>query len=111
MANMEMIEAELKQYLEDSPNLSRQDRYVHLIAIFKKHFDMEKSEHQLTGSDFNSIMNYAKSSYAQTSLPMKITNREIYPSEVGSVLIVESVIGYLNRFKLLKRMVQIDYTR
>lgn len=106
-----MIEAELKQYLEDSPNLTRQDRYIHLIAIFRKHFDMEKTEHLLTMNDFQSIMNFAKSSYAQTPLPMKISQREVYSSEVGNVLIIEAVITYLNKFKLLKRLINVDYSK
>lgn len=111
MANMEQIESELRQYIEDAQNLSRGDRFTHLMAIFKKHFEMEKTEHQLTMGDFHDIVSYAKSQYVHTTLPMRISKREIYPSEVANVLMIEAVIAHLNKFKILKRLVKIDYTK
>lgn len=106
-----MIEQELRQYLEDAQNLSRQDRFTHLMAIFKKHFDMEKTEHILTMGDFQGIMSYAKTQFINTVLPMRITKREVYPSEVPNVLMIEAVVSYLNKSKILRRLVKIDYTR
>lgn len=111
MANMESIETELRQYLEDAPNLDRQDRFTHLMAIFKKHFEMEKTNHLLTMGDFHEIVSQAKSDYVKTSLPIYITRREVYPSEVAHVLLIESLIGYLNKSKVLKRLVKIDYNK
>ena len=111
MANMEQIERELIQYIDDSPNLSREDRLLHLKAIFSKHFDMEEAEHQLTINDFHEIIGFAKNHYLQTVLPMKISRREIYPSEVPQVMMIEAIIMYLNKFKLLRRLVRIDYNR
>lgn len=110
MANMETIEAELRQYIEDSANLSRQDRYVHLKAIFDKHFAMEKTEHLLTMGDFQQIVSYAKSQFVNIKLPAQISKREVYPSEVPHVLMIEAVISYLNRSQILKKLVKIDYT-
>lgn len=111
MANMDQIEMELRQYIEDMPNLSRNDKFTYLKAIFEKHFAMEKMEHQLTRGDFHEIVSQAKSQFAGTTLPMRISKGEIYPSEVGNVLLIESVIGYLNRHNVLKRLVKIDYTK
>lgn len=108
---MEMIEAELRRYLEDAPNLSRDDRFIHLMAIFKKHFEMEKTEHLLTMGDFHEIVSYAKSSYARTTMPIKITKREVYTSEVNLVLMIEAIIAYMNKSKVLNKVVKIDYTR
>ncbi len=110
MANFETIEAELKQYVEDAQNLSRQDRYTHLRAIFDKHFAMEKTEHVLTMSDFNGIVSYAKTHYNEISLPATISNRDVYPSDVGQLCTIEALVSYLNKFKILKRLVRIDYT-
>lgn len=110
MANMEMIETELKQYLQDAEHLDRKDRYVHLKAIFDKHFAMENTDHLLTMGDFHEILGYAKSQYSDATLPMRISRREIYPSEVTHVLMIESILTYLNKFKLLKKLVKIDYT-
>lgn len=111
MANMETIEQELRQYIEDSANLSRQDRYTYLKAIFDKHFAMEKTEHLLTMNDFQGIISYAKGQYVNLTLPAKISKREVYPSEVQFILMIESVIGYLNRSKILRKLVKIDYTK
>jgi hypothetical protein len=111
MANMETIETELRQYIEDSANLSRQDRYTHLKAIFDKHFAMEKTEHLLTAGDFHEIVSYAKSQYATMTLPAQVSRREIYPSEAPHLLMIEAVISYLNKNKILKKLVKIDYSR
>lgn len=110
MANMDTIEQELKQYIEDSPNLTRNDRYVHLKAIFDKHFAMEKTEHMLTMGDFHEIVSFSKSQYVQIPLPATVSNREIYPSEVGYLCMIEAVISYLNKSQILKKLVRIDYT-
>lgn len=111
MANMEQIESELRQYIEDSPNLSHADRFTHLMAIYRKHFDMEKTEHQLTMGDFHEIVSYAKSHYSKAILPMRISKREVYASDVPHVLMIEAVVSYLNKFKLLKRLVRVDHTK
>lgn len=110
MANMETIEAELRQYIEDSANLGRQDRYIHLKAIFDKHFAMEQTEHLLNMGDFQQIVSYAKSQFVNIKLPAQISKREVYPSEVAHILIIEAVLSYLNKSKVLKKLVKIDYT-
>lgn len=111
MANEETIEQELKQFLEDSRNLSISDRYIQVKAIFDKHFAMEKTEHLLTMEDFQNIIRYAKSQFVNMTLPAQISKREVYPSEVPQVLMIEAVIGYLNKSKLLRKLVKIDYTK
>lgn len=110
MANMETIEQELRQYIEDSANLSRQDRYTYLKAIFDKHYAMEKTEHLLTMNDFQSIISYAKGQFNQIALPATISKRDVYPSEVPHIMMIEAVIAYLNKSKILKKLVKIDYT-
>lgn len=111
MSNLETIEQELRQFINDAEHLTRQDRYTALKAIFDKHFAMEKLDHMLTSGDFHEIVSYAKAQYVNTTLPMKISKKEIYPSEVGHVLMIEAVIAHLNRFKLLKKLVRFDYNK
>lgn len=111
MANMETIEAELRQYIEDSANLNRQDRYIHLKAIFDKHFAMEKTDHMLTMGDFKEIVSYAKSQFINLTLPAQISKREVYQSDIAHLLIVDAVLTYLNKSKVLKKLVRIDYTK
>ncbi|NJO48298.1 MAG: hypothetical protein HC840_01120 [Leptolyngbyaceae cyanobacterium RM2_2_4] len=110
MFNIETIEQELRQYIEDSANLSRQDRYTYLKAIFDKHYAMEKTEHLLTMNDFQQIISYAKSQFVNLTLPATISKRDVYPSEVPHIMMIEAVISYLNRSKVLKKLVRIDYT-
>lgn len=110
MANMETIEAELRQYLNDAEHLSRQDRFTHLMAIFQKHFAMEKTEHLLTMGDFHEIVSYAKSHFVQIPVPATVSKRDIYPSEVPHLCMIEAVIMNLNKNKVLKKLVKIDYT-
>lgn len=110
MANMSMIEQEIRQYLEDQDNLSRADRYVHLKAIFDKHLAMEKTDHLLTMSDFHFIVSTAKQNFVNLTLPMTISKRELYPSDAPNVAVVEAVISYLNRAGILRKLVKLDIT-
>ena len=80
------------------------------IAIFDKHFAMEQTEHLLNMGDFQYIVSYAKSQFVNLKLPAQISKREVYPSDVPHVLIIEAVLGYLNKSKVLKKLVKIDYT-
>lgn len=111
MANMEEIERELRQYVEDSKNLDQQDRYIYIKAIFDKHFALEKTTHVLTVSDFQDIVSNAKTSYANTVMPMKISKRVMYPNESSQVLLIEAAIMYLNKMSVLRKLVKIDYTK
>ena len=111
MANPDQIEQELRAYLDEEGNLSKQDRIIHLKAIFDKHFGMDKADYLINGSDVKDIIYKAKITYADQALPIFITKNEIFPSEVAHVLIMESLINYLNKVKLLKRLVRFDYLR
>lgn len=110
MSNLETIEQELRQYIEDSPNLNSQDRFVHLKAIFDKHFFMQNTKHILTMNDFQSIINYAKSHYGDIKTPAWISNREVWPNEIANIAVIEAVLSYLSMSKILNKLVKIDYT-
>lgn len=110
MSKINMIEQEIRQYLEDQDNLSRSDRYIHLKAIFDKHLAMEKTEHLLTMGDFHFIVGTAKQNFVNMTLPMTISNRELYPSDAPNVAVVEAVISYLNKAGILRKLVKIDVT-
>lgn len=110
MADPEIIERELKKFIEESANLNKQDKYTVLRAIFDKHLAMEKVDFQLTYGDFQEIINIAKANFANSTLPLKISKRDVYHGEAPNVSMVEAVIGFLNKNKLLKRLVKFDYT-
>ena len=110
MANMSMIEQEIRQYLEDSDNLSRADRYVQLKAIFDKHLAMEKTDHLLTMGDLQFIIGTAKQNFVNLTLPATISKRELYPSDAPHVAMLEAMISYLNKAGILRKLVKIDFT-
>lgn len=111
MANLEQIELELRAFLEEAGHLSKQDQFTHLKAIFDKHFAMEQTEHLMDIGDMRHMVTYAKSQFINTNLPLRISKKEVFPSEVPHVLLIEAVIVYLNRFKLLKRRTSFDYNK
>jgi hypothetical protein len=111
MANPDQIEQELRAYLDEERNLSKADRMKYLMAIFNKHFGMDQTEHLLNDHDLHDIISYAKSSYARTTLPMRISKKEIHPSDVNFVLMIEAVVGHFNKSKLLKKLIKFDFTR
>lgn len=108
MSNMEQIEQELRAYLETDKNLSSRDKFIHLKAIFDKHFAMEKTEHLLNIQDMRSIVDYAKGQFINTQLPMVISKKEIFPSEVPHILMIESTISHLNRVGILRKLAKFD---
>ena len=111
MANPEQIEQELRMYLEEERNLSKPDRLIHLMAIFNKHFGLDATDHLINDHDLHDIISYAKSIYAQKTMPIKISRSDVPNNHATHVLIMESFIMYLNKSKLLKKLVKFDYTR
>jgi len=110
MANLNMIEQELRQYLEDADNLSRADRYIYLKAIFDKHLALEKTEHLLTMNDFQSIIGTAKQNFVNLILPMTISNKAVNATETPNVAVIQAVISYLNNAGTLRKPVKLDIT-
>ena len=111
MADAKQIEQELRDFLEREDNMRKSDRLAGLMAIVNKHFELDKIDHMVNKYDLDSIISYAKSSYAKTTMPMHVSHKEVHSTEMNYVLIMEAFIGYLNRNKLLKRLVKFDYGR
>lgn len=111
MADPAQIEQELRDYLEKEPNLRRSDRLPYLMTIIKKHFELDKVDHMMNYDDFSQMLSHAKSSFAQTTLPMYVTRKQVEGVEINYVLMLEAFTSYLSRNKLLKRLVKIDYRR
>jgi len=110
MSNIQQLDTELKEYLEKEPNLRREDRLSYLRAIMGKHLEMSKLEHVVNNYDLFSIISGAKTAYSRLNLPIKITKKQVDSSDVPSVAMVESVISYMNKNNLLKKLVKFDYT-
>ncbi len=111
MADPKQIEQELREYLEREPNLRRDDRIVYLMNIMNKHFENDKIEHMINYRDLTEMISNAKASWPTKPLPMRITGQTVDSTEVPHVLIIEALVGYLNRNKLLRRLVKFQYTR
>ena len=111
MADPKQIEQELREYLEKEPNLRKADRLVYLMAIITKHFELDKIDHMVNHYDLDQLVSVAKSNFATKVLPIYISRKEVHGSEVPHILIIEAFVGYLNRNKLLKRLVKFDYGR
>lgn len=110
MSSMDIIERELKQYLEEAQNLSRADRYIHLRAIFDKHFAMEQTSYLLTMSDLQFIISTAKQNFVQMILPATVSNKDLSANDAPHVAMVEAILSNLNKAGLLRRLVKVDIT-
>lgn len=110
MANPEEIEREIRDYLEKEGNMRHSDKLPYLMLIVNKHFGLDKFDHVVDYHDLDiGIISAAKAVYAQTSMPMKITKKELGPQETNYVLVLEAFVAYLNKNKLLKRLVRFDH--
>jgi hypothetical protein len=107
MSNKEQVYREISDYLDKADNLTDNDKRKYLMALFEKHFEFEKLDHLLNYHDFHDIISNAKSNY--NNIKLEISGRQLYPSEVPQVAIIEAVAMHLNGKGLLRKIVKIDY--
>lgn len=108
MSDLNEIEREILEYLNQEPNLRRQDRVKFLMAIINKHLEFSKLEHAINYYDLQNIISVAKNGWTRETLPMFVSGKQIESSEVGNAMVVEATLGYLNRHTLLKKLVKFD---
>lgn len=107
MSNKEQVFREISDYLEKADNLTDNDKRKYLMALFEKHFEFEKLDHLLNYHDFHDIISNAKANY--NNVKLELSGRQLYPSEVPQVAIIEAVAMHLNGKGLLRKLVKIDY--
>jgi hypothetical protein len=111
MSDPKQIEQELRIFLANEDNIAKSDRLEYLMAIVNKQFALDKIDHLVIYYDLNDIIGRAKTAYAKTSLPMNISKHDVRDQEANYVLVLETFIGYLNKHKVLKRLVKFDHRR
>lgn len=111
MSDPAQIEQELRAFLDIEDNIRKSDRLPYLMAIVNKHFGTDKIDHIITHHEFGGMMSAAKTVFATTKMPLIISNKEVRDMEVNYILMMEALVGYLNRNKLLKRLVKFDHRR
>lgn len=111
MSDPKNVENDLREYLLKEPNLRGEDKLTYLKAIFDKHFAISQLEHSVNYYDVQEIMNFAKGQWVRQSLPLEISRKEISPSDVSSVAMLEAVLNYLTGHKLLRKAIKVEYTR
>lgn len=109
MADLEQIEQELMNYLDLEKNISKSDRLKLLTAIFKKHEGISNMEHVVGYYDMQDMLSYAKTQFASIRIPMKISRKDVPSQEAVYVLMMESFVAYLNKNKILRRLVRFDH--
>lgn len=110
MSNPEQLDRELREYLEKEPNLKKEDRLNFLRGIVNKHLEFNNMDHMLNSNDIYDIVSNAKMIYTKFSLPLRISRKQVDPCDAPHVAMIESIVGYLNKTSLLKKLVKIDYT-
>jgi hypothetical protein len=111
MADPNQVENEFRMYLEIEPNLNREDRLVYLKSIANRHFGLDNLDHVITYGNFADLIGEAKKEYPKTSFPVTISRKEISSTEINYMLVLEAFASYLNRMKLLKKLVKFERTR
>ena len=109
MSDPQQIEKDLRDYLEKEPNLSREDRLAFLKTVFNKHLEITKLDHLVTYKDLFVIFADARNFMVRTKFPMSVSKKQLETSETAHVAIMEAFILYLNRMKLLKKLVNFDF--
>ena len=109
MSDPQELERELREYIEKEPNLRREDRLNYLKTIYNKHMETNKLEHVVNASDLFDIISVAKTNFFNLKLPLQISTKKIEAAELTHIALMESVVSYLNKMNLLKKLVKIDY--
>jgi hypothetical protein len=109
MSDPVAIEKDLREYLEKEPNLSRQDRLAYLQTIFHKHLEINKLEHNITSKDLFLIFSDARTHYTKMRTPVRVSKKELDPTESVHMAVLEAFLLYLGRTKLLRKLVKFDY--
>lgn len=111
MSELDQIEQEMRNYLEASKKLSTEERTRRLSEMFDKNFIMDKNEHKIKAKDLHDIISMAKMLWTQTAMPMRVTGYQLEPHEVNHAVLIDAVVSYLNKNKLLRHLVKFDKTR
>ncbi len=111
MSDPQQLDRELIEYLEKEPNLRREDRIAFLRAIVNKHLEFNKLEHLINSRDMHDIISTSKNNYTHFHLPLHITKKQVEGTDLPHVAVIESLLSYLNKMNLLKKLVKFDYTR
>ncbi len=109
MSNPDDLDRELREYLQQEPNLSRGDRLAYLKVIVNKHLEFNKLDHVVNSFDMYGIISGAKQAYSNFKLPMKISNRTVDSSELPHIATIEAFSSYLGKMNLLKKVVKFDF--
>ena len=110
MSNSDRLTRDLADYLEKEPNLNRSDRLRYLKAIFETHIMVAKMPHKIDNMDFLSIVSEAKNHYCRMSVPIHLSKKRLDQEDLGSIAMMEAIIGYFNRNEILIKPVTFDYT-
>lgn len=111
MSDLEEIEKELEILLKNIDDIKLDDRLPAIMGIIKKKIEWNPEEFLLTYGDFSDIMSNAKNAYPRATIPMYLSKRPIDNTEVVYIMMMEAFIGFLNRKKIIKRLVKIDQGR
>jgi hypothetical protein len=111
MSDPEIIERDLREYLDKEPNLSRADRLSFLKTIFHKHLGIDSLKHVVTYDDLFILFSEASKYLVRTKLPVQIGNKVLETNESIHLFVMEVFIHYLNRMNLLRKNVTFDYKK
>lgn len=110
MSDPQQLDRELREYLEKEPNLRREDRLLYLKAMMNKHFEFTKLDHMINYNDLYEILSDTKKNYTNLPGNVNITRKQADQGQKVHIALIESLIAYLNRNNLLKKLVKLDFT-
>lgn len=110
MADPIQVEQEIRQYLTEDSNLTTHDKFNYLMGIFNKHLELNKMEFLIQHKDVESIFDYAKGSMKHFAPTMNISRKKMSHVEYRYVIIMDSLLTFLNRNHLLRRLVKFNFT-
>lgn len=111
MSDLEEMEKELEILLKRIGDIKESDRLSAIMNIIKKKIEWNPEEFLLTYGDFSDIMSNAKNSYPKATIPMYISKRLVDNTEVSYIMMMEAFVSFLNRKKIIKRLIKIDQGR
>lgn len=111
MADPQAVEQDLREYLFKADNIREEDRIKYLMSIFNKHAENDTLTHVISPKDLHDIVSAAVVRNVDISHTLTISGKSVGGHDPAHIAMIESVIGYLNRHSLLKRLAGFEYGR
>lgn len=104
----EYLEKQVREYLTTAESLGFQDRVLLLINLIEKITIIDRGNLNFTKQNLSEITSRAKSIFANTPMPIKVSGSELDYSEINQFAMVMATVDFLTLRDALKKQIEVE---